>query len=134
MARPRFKPSAADVKTVQTLAAFGIPEDQIARSVGPRGISAKTLRKHFHRELASGMMKANANVAQTLYSMATSGTCPAATIFWMKTRMRWSEKGLGQNVASVETEETNEELQARITAELARVAATRSATELPEAA
>jgi hypothetical protein len=30
------------------------------------------LRKYFHRELASGMMKANANVAQTLYSMATS--------------------------------------------------------------
>src|SRR6267378_1378009 len=98
MARPRFKPSTADSKTVQTLSAFGIPEEQIATNVGPRGISPKTLRKYFRRELAAGMMKANAAVAQTLYQMATSGQSPAATIFWLKSRMKWNERGWAQSV------------------------------------
>jgi hypothetical protein len=57
MARPRFKPSAKDSENVQMLSAYGVPEEQIADTIGPRGISAKTLRKYFHRELASGMMK-----------------------------------------------------------------------------
>ena len=35
MARPRFKPSVADFKTVQTLSAYGIPEEQIAIPSGP---------------------------------------------------------------------------------------------------
>jgi hypothetical protein len=130
MARPRFKPSAADAKTVQTLSAYGIPEEQIATSIGPRGISPKTLRKYFRRELATGMMKANAAVGQTLFQMATSGQCPAATIFWTKTHR--NERGWGPSVAPSEVvEESNDEFERRITAELARVAAARSAADVP---
>jgi hypothetical protein len=133
MARPRFKPSTADFKNVELFAAYGAPEDQIARTIGPRGISAKTLRKYFHRELASGMMKANAKVAQTLYQLATSGECVAATIFWSKVRMKWSERALAQSVAPSEIEEeTDEQLQTRITDGLARIAAARRAAEVPE--
>ena len=38
------------------------------------------------------MMEANYKVAQTLYQMATSGECPAATIFWAKTRNHLRER------------------------------------------
>jgi hypothetical protein len=31
-------------------------------------------------------------VAKTLFAMATSGQCPAATIFWTKTRNRFRER------------------------------------------
>jgi len=34
-----------------------------------------------------------ANVRKTLFQMATSGKHPAATMFWLKTRARWSEQG-----------------------------------------
>jgi hypothetical protein len=118
---------------VRMLSAYGVPEEQIADTIGPRGISGKTLRKYFHRELAAGMMKANATVAQTLYKMATSGDYPAATIFWCKTRMRWSEKGLAPSAAPNEImEETSDEVEKRITEGLARIAVARSAAGVPE--
>src|SRR5437773_10696799 len=108
MARPRFKPSTADFKNVELFAAYGAPEDQIAGTIGPRGISPKTLRKYFHRELAPGMMKANAKVAQTLYQLATSGECVSATIFWNKVRMKCNVRGWAQSVAPSEIEEETE--------------------------
>jgi len=67
MARPRFEATAEQRHTVEAMAAYGVPEDEIARSVGERGIDPKTLRKHFRRELDIGATKANSNVAQTLY-------------------------------------------------------------------
>ena len=90
MARPGFKVTDESRKTVRALAGFGLKHEQIARMVGLR--SPKTLRKYFQSELASGTAEANAQVAQTLFRMATSGTHPAATMFWLKTRARWSEK------------------------------------------
>src|SRR3954468_4163394 len=90
MARPRFKVTREHRTKVRALAGFGVPHEEIARMVGIR--SPKTLRKYFRDELAAGSTEANAMVAQTLYQMATSGQHPAATMFWMKTRARWSEK------------------------------------------
>jgi hypothetical protein len=104
------------LKTVQTFSAYGIPEEQIAMAVGPRGISAKTLRKYFHRELAAGMMKANAT----------------ATISWLKSRMKWNEKGCAQSAMPSEKEEESiAEFERRIADELARIAAARSAAKVP---
>jgi hypothetical protein len=91
MARPQFEPSEERRKTVQTMASYGIPEDVIARTIGPEGIDPKTLRKHFRRELSLGSAQASAKVLQTLFQMAISGKCIAATIFWVKTRLRWKE-------------------------------------------
>ena len=51
----------------------------------------KTLRKHFTMELERGRIEANCQVAQTLFDLATSGVCVAATIFWAKTRMGFQE-------------------------------------------
>ena len=90
MARPQFKPTDDHRRMVKSMAAMGIPHEQIAIKIGIR--SPKTLRTHFREELDSGATEANYKVAQTLFQMATSGQCPAATIFWSKTRNRFRER------------------------------------------
>jgi hypothetical protein len=90
MARPGFKVTDESRKTVRALAGYGLTHEQIARMIGLR--SPKTLRKYFQGELAGGTAEASAQVAQTLFRMATSGTQPAATMFWLRTRARWSEQ------------------------------------------
>src|ERR1700676_5048790 len=92
MARPRFNPTAEQKKTVEAMSAYGISEDEVARTMGDHGIDPKTLRKHFRHELDIGATKANSAVAQTAYQMATSGKCPAATMFWLKCRAGWKER------------------------------------------
>ena len=126
MPRPLFEPTAEQRKTVEAMAGYGLREDQIARCIGDRGIDPKTLRKHFRWELDTGATKANTAVAQTAYRMATSGKCPAMTIFWLKCRGGgWHEKNLLQQSGSQGgPEEMNDaEIRQRITQELARVAA-----------
>jgi len=66
------------------LSSFGIRQEDIAIEVGLR--SPKTLRKHFHKELDLGRIKADIRVNKTLYQLATSGKCIAATIHWEKRR------------------------------------------------
>jgi hypothetical protein len=90
MPRKPLKPTDYQRGIVKSMAAFGIPQEQIARQNGIR--SAKTLRKHFRDELDLGATRANYKVAQTLYNMAISGECPAATIFWSKTRLGFRER------------------------------------------
>ena len=51
------------------MAAFGVPEANIARVVG---IDAKTLRKHYRDELDTGQTKATAKVAESLFRKATT--------------------------------------------------------------
>ena len=90
MSRPKFIPTDLQRTTVKSLAAYGIPHEEIAKMIGLR--SAKTLRRHFREELTRGSIEATAQVSQTLYQMATSGKEPACTIFWMKVRGGWREK------------------------------------------
>jgi hypothetical protein len=89
MARPGFLPTHEQRGVVKSMAAMGIPHEQIALKIEVR--SPKTLRKHFRNELNLGAMEANYKVMLTLYKMATSGEHPAATIFWAKTRNRLRE-------------------------------------------
>jgi hypothetical protein len=90
MARPTFTPTPEHRALVKSMAGMGIRHEDIAKRVGIR--SPKTLRKHFREELDFGSVDANYTVGRTLFKMATSGECPAATIFWMKTRGGWPEK------------------------------------------
>ena len=117
------------------MAAYGIPEAEVARTIGEHGIDAKTLRKHFRRELDIGATKANSAVAQTLYKMATSGTSPAATMFWLKCRAGWKEINVlqhsGPNGGPIQI--SNDELDKQITDELARIAASRAVESVPGA-
>jgi hypothetical protein len=51
----------------ETFSAFGIPQEDIARLIG---ITAPTLREHYREELDLGLLKANAKVAQNLFTIA----------------------------------------------------------------
>ena len=90
MGRPSHKPDAGVRRQVEAMAAYGVPEADIARVIG---IDAKTLRKHYPAELDTGHIKANSKVAESLFRKAT-GEGPqsvTAAIFWLKTRGRWKE-------------------------------------------
>lgn len=89
MARPELEFTEEQRRSVQALAGFGVPQDDISLVVG---ISPHTLRKHFRHELDVGAAKANAAVAQTLFTMATVDKNTAAAIFWLKARAGWREK------------------------------------------
>lgn len=86
--RKNFEPTEQQRRNVETLAGYGLKQDAIARMLQ---IDPKTLRKHFRHELDCGADKANAQVAGTLFKMAVSGDCVAATIFWLKTHLNWRD-------------------------------------------
>ena len=102
---PPHAPTDAERQQVETMSAYGIPQEEIARVIG---IDPKTLRLHYRDELDTGMTKANSRVAQFLFNAAsgnavklgpngqptTSATyadCIRASMFWAKTRMGWRE-------------------------------------------
>ena len=87
MGRQRYKPIRERRELVLNLAGLGIPHDKIAMLVK---CSPKTLRKHFHGELARGSTEANAQVAGFLFQSAKNGNV-AAQIFWLKSRGGWKE-------------------------------------------
>jgi hypothetical protein len=89
MPRPQLNPTKEQRDIVKSMAAMGIPHQDIALKIGIR--SPKTIRKHFRQELDLGATEANYKVAKTLFEMATSGDCPPATIFWAKTRNGFRE-------------------------------------------
>jgi hypothetical protein len=88
--RPPYEPTDKDRKQVTMMCGLGLTHDQIARIVG---ISDETLRKYYDDELKTGASRANAQVAQNLFTIATSRDTGsvAAAIFWMKTRAGWRE-------------------------------------------
>src|SRR5690606_30542722 len=71
-------------------------------------LSLKTLHEHFRIELDTGMARANAKVAESLYLQAVGAPAefdkeghkvreeqprvPSAGIFWAKARMGWRER------------------------------------------
>ena len=71
------------------MAAVGMSQDQIALSLDT---TAKTIRKHFRRELAIGAIEANTRVLETLFRMAKSGKNTPASIFWAKVRCGYRER------------------------------------------
>ncbi len=90
MARPAHRPDPLTCRQVEAMAAYGIPEADIATVIG---IDPKTLRRHYRRELDTGHIKANTRVAEFLFRKATTDghQCVTAAIFWLKTRARWKE-------------------------------------------
>ena len=114
MGRRAHRPDDRCRRQVEALAAYGVPEFDIARVVG---IDPKTLRKHYRDELDLGATKATAKVAEFLFRKATTEgpQCVTAAIFWMKTRGGWREAAQTHEVAfKPASEMTDEELEARI--------------------
>jgi hypothetical protein len=75
------------------MAAYGVPQIDIAKVID---IAPKTLRKHFRRELDTGMIEAGAKVSENLFWIGTQrrqlGPAVTAGIWWEKTRLRWSDR------------------------------------------
>lgn len=90
MTRRAHEPTEKDRKQVTVMAGIGLTHDQIAKVLG---ISDETLRKYYGNELETAEALMNAQVAQNLFSIATSkgAGSVAAAIFWMKTRAGWRE-------------------------------------------
>ena len=89
MPRPAFKATEQQRRLTRSMAAYGVPQEDIAKVIGVR--SPKTLRKHFRRELDLSAIEANTRVAQTAYRLAISGNSVLATMFWLRTRAGWKE-------------------------------------------
>ena len=87
MPRPQHQPTPEQRYLVSMHATVGTPHATIADILG---IDAKTLRKHYRKELDHAMATANATIGGALYRKARDGDT-AAMIFWMKTRARWRE-------------------------------------------
>jgi predicted ArsR family transcriptional regulator len=106
-----FEPTEEQRRTMRAMAGYGVPQDDIATLLE---IDAKTLRKHFRRELDRGSIEATAKVGQSLFRMATEGRSVAAAIFWMKARAGWREKHELLLSAKPAAEMTDEELMEEI--------------------
>jgi hypothetical protein len=90
MGRRAHTPDPAGRRQVEAMAAYGVPEADIATVIG---IDPKTLRRHYRQELDTGHIKANSKVAENLFRKATGDGREAviAAIFWLKTRAHWKE-------------------------------------------
>lgn len=86
----KFIPTEEQREAVRVMAACGVPRAEMVRVFG---ISVPTLEGAFKDELTNGSAQTNHQVRQTLFRLAISGECVAATIFWLKTRdlSRWHE-------------------------------------------
>lgn len=85
--RPRHLPNGDTRNKVFMLSTVGTRHEDIATVLG---ISADTLTKYYHDELAKGRIEANASVAETLFKQAKEGNT-TAMIFWLKSRAKWKE-------------------------------------------
>ncbi len=89
MPRPKLNPTEDQRRMVKTMTAMGANQEEVAMRVGVR--SAKTLRKHFRKELDQGGSEANMTVAQALYNEAKAGDVKAQ-MFWLKCRAGWRDR------------------------------------------
>jgi len=87
MSRQPHQPTPKERRYVESLASYGVPDDDIARVIG---ITRITLRKHYRDQLETGAIKTNAQVAGFLFTAAKKGSVPAM-MFWLRCRAKWSE-------------------------------------------
>jgi hypothetical protein len=87
MPRAPHEPTNQTIELVSLHATIGTPQDVIADILD---IDAKTLRKHYRKQLDHSTARANATVGGALFNKAKNGDT-AAMIFWMKTRAGWRE-------------------------------------------
>ena len=90
---------------VEAMSAYGIPQDDIALVIQ---VDRNTLAKHYRQELDQASAKANAKVAERLYSRAIDGDVKAM-MFWLERRGgdAWKHKPVVQLVPGDFTIEMN---------------------------
>lgn len=84
-----------DLEKIKRLASLGISQKKIAHVFGmhfrtfqDRMTKDKTIRLAYDQ----GIAEATVEVAESAYEQATSGKCPAMTMFWLKCKDNWQEK------------------------------------------
>ena len=92
MARKKIDP-----EKVRKLAASGHSQRAIAAACGVCDDTLTARKKDtpaIAEALRDGYEESNKQVENTLYQMATSGECAAATIYWLKCRMpeKWNDR------------------------------------------
>ena len=87
--RPAFEANAKDREAVKLMAGHNIGQDKIALALG---ITEKTLRKHFKKELASAAIQVEAQLVSNLFNLAKGkdGTAFRANEFLLNCRFGWS--------------------------------------------
>jgi hypothetical protein len=88
MPRNPHQPNSQTIELVSLHATIGTPQEVIADILD---IDAKTLRKHYRKQLDHRTARANATIGGALFNKAKNGDT-TAMIFWMKTRAQWREK------------------------------------------
>lgn len=95
MARPRFEPTDEHRKLVKLMIAGGIPEADICKVIGPKGISENTLRKYFRPEIETGAIEFAAQLVgrakQLAFQNDDKRAAAAMTMFLCKVRLGWKE-------------------------------------------
>lgn len=81
----KYVPTDKSRIEVTALKSCGITNDLIAQYLG---ISHDTLERHYRHELSTAQIKANTEMAMTLYKKGLNGDV-TAMIFWLKTRAKW---------------------------------------------
>jgi hypothetical protein len=87
---PPYEPTPSDRATVKNLVVCGYTHEQIARCIGSYGISEKTLRKHFRRELDISKAEVDAFATSNLVNMIRDRNL-GAICFYLKCRAGWQE-------------------------------------------
>jgi hypothetical protein len=77
MSRILFEPTDELRRKVRRYASYGLPDDDIALLAG---CSAKTLRKHFQKELDTGLSERKALVADGLMNAVHGGNIAAGNV------------------------------------------------------
>jgi hypothetical protein len=77
--RPPFVPTEHQRKTVETLAAFLVPQPTICDLLEDGGVSENTLRKYFKDELENGRERVKARLMSALLAAADRGNVRALT-------------------------------------------------------
>lgn len=97
--RPPYEPDDKTRAVVESAVAFGVTQVDIATHIG---IDAKTLRKHFQKELNEGAFKAHMKVGGIIYELATRSVDEnvrfRAAAFYAARRMGWKETTTQENV------------------------------------
>jgi hypothetical protein len=89
--RPQYEPNDKDRTIVRLLCAGGITQERIAVAIG---ISEKTLRRHYKREILVGATEIDAQAIGALVGAMRGGgkQAVAAAKWWTQSRMGWVEK------------------------------------------
>jgi hypothetical protein len=98
MPRAKLNPTAEQRLEVRKLASFGMKHEQICAILNLASVT--TLHRYFRKDLASGRLNAAVRVRGTLFKLATSGKDAGMTMFYLKTRARWSTQMQLEDVSS----------------------------------